>query len=96
MVQSGFAIFFLLAACCGAFSLMLTAREHFDAIAAALTRSDPPERVAAPFRTFERPTRDVPHVARRLRSLFDGDLRPVTETPRIWAFRRADPGLTGR
>ncbi|QAY75100.1 hypothetical protein [Sphingosinicella sp. BN140058] len=93
MVQDGFAVFFLLAFACGILALLASIRESAPEILRALAghgASAPPRR-SRRVRTSERPTAEVPYVARRLASLVQTGLAPVTDTPRIWAFRRADP-----
>ena len=96
MVQSAFAIFFVLALYFGMLSLLVTLRDNAAAIRSALRGEMPAPREdldAELVRRSERPTAEMPYVARRLVALSDEQLAPVTETPRIWAFRRADPAL---
>ena len=105
MLQSGFAIFFLLAMLLALVSMTLSLRDNLDSIlaalegvapdGAALDGGAPPEgeRAWPQASMRERPTAELPHVARRLGSLVEDDLAPVAETPRIWAFRR-DPALS--
>lgn len=90
MAQGGFAIFFLMTLLAGALSLVHFARENLDRILAALRRSEPVDEAPAAATARERPTSEMPYVARRLQAMLEDDLAPVTETPRIWTFTRAE------
>ena len=92
MLQGGFAIFFMLALLMAIVSMAFSLRDNVDSILAALEGVAPPEREVPDAVMWERPTAELPHVARRLGSLVEEDLAPVADTPRIWAFRR-DPIL---
>ena len=92
MLQGGFAIFFLLAMALAIVSMLFSLRDNVEAILDALAGTPPPERALPQASMWQRPTAEMPHVARRLGSLVDERLAPVAETPRIWCFRR-DPGL---